>query len=568
MLLRRSLLVLLAVLLPQLLPADDHWIALKSGPFEVLSNAGDRAAREKLMLLEQFRETLRVITGKSEMRLVWPVRVVIFKNAADIPSAPKRFTLGRDTRMLAIPEAGALSRDDLKELARLLLYENTSRLPQYIEQGIIELVSTVQIDGPRITLGAPVPPAERSPGWALLHMVRMNPEYAGRSSVMISNLEQTDDFEAACHNAFEKTGAQIQQQADAYLKAGNFGTTVISGRALSMTRDFKPVQLLGDDPRIALADLLLATGHVAEATTAYKALKGPEASEGLALMALDDQKDKEAKSELEDAIEAGSKSARAWLELGRLKSDSDQLKQASALNPRWAEPYFQLAELNPAIDKTNLEQRATLLKKAAALAPRDIEYWQALAKTYVAAKDFPEAQKAWAGAEHAAASDEEREQIHQVRLQLEEKRFDSDAAEHKRLADEHDADLQRVKNQSEAAIHAAEAAARKKMNPNGEAPPKPEAWYESSTDANPSVQGTFQRMDCISQGARLVIQTPDGKTVQLLMSDPSQVTTGGAGDQTLVCGPQKNARQVVVHYNAKPDAKLHTVGVATAIEFH
>jgi hypothetical protein len=82
------------------------------------------------------------------------------------------------------------------------------------------------------------------------------------------------------------------------------------------------------------------------------------------------------------------------------------------------------------------------------------------------------------------------------------------------------------------------------------------------------VQGTFQRLDCLGQGARLVIQTADGKTVQLLMSDPSQITTGGGGDQTLVCGPQKNARQVTVHYNAKPDAKLRTAGVATAIEFH
>jgi tetratricopeptide (TPR) repeat protein len=566
-LIRLSCLLLLTALLPQILPAEEHWIALKSGPFEVLSNVGDRPAREKLMLLEQFRETLRVITGKKEMRLVWPVRVIIVKNAAEIPSAPKQFTLGRDARMLAIPQAGALSRDDLKELARLMLYENTNRLPPHIEQGIIELVSTVQIDGPRITLGAPVPPAERSPGWALMHLVTVNPEYAGRSSVMISNLEQSDDFEAACHNAFEKTAAQIQQQADAYLQAGNFGTTFISGRALSMTRDFKPVQLQGDEARIAWADLLLATGHVAEATTAYKALKGPEASEGLALMELDDQKDNEAKSALEDAIEAHSMSARAWLELGRLKSDSDQLKQASALNPLWAEPYFQLAELNPAIDKTNLEQRAVLLKKAAALDPRNIDYWQALAKNDIAAKDFAEAQKAWAGAEHAASSDEEREHIHQVRVQLEEKRFDSDAAERKRVADEHEADLQRVKNQSEAAIHASEDAARKKMNPNGAAPPKAEAWYEAA-ESGPSVQGTFQRLDCLGQGARLVIQTADGKTVQLLMSDPSQITTGGGGDQTLVCGPQKNARQVTVHYNAKPDAKLRTAGVATAIEFH
>src|ERR1700722_608043 len=161
--------------LPKVLLADDRWIVLKSGPFEVFSSVGDRPAREKLMYLEQFRETLRVITGKEEMRMVWPVHVIISKGARD---DRKPFALGRDARMIAVMESGGFSRDSLKELARLLLYENTNRLPQQVEQGLIELVSTVQADGPRITLGAPVPEPERSPGWALMHVVTVNPEYA------------------------------------------------------------------------------------------------------------------------------------------------------------------------------------------------------------------------------------------------------------------------------------------------------------------------------------------------------------------------------------------------------
>jgi hypothetical protein len=563
---RLSLLPLLAGLLPTLMLADDHWIALKSGPFEVFSNAGDRPAREKLMYLEQFRETLRVITGRQEMRMVWPVHLIIFKNAADLPAIPKQFKLGRDARMAAITEAGGFATDSLKELARLLLYENTNHLPPQVEKGLIELVSTVQIDGPRITLGAPVPEAERSPGWALMHLVTVNPVYAGRSSVMISNLEQSGDFEAACHNAFEKTAMQIQQQADEYLKAGNFPTGSISGRALSMTRDFKPVQLGADDIHVAQADLLYATGHVPEATAAYKALHGPEASEGIALMLLDDEKDREARTALQEAIDAGSKSARAWLELGRLQSDADELKKAGELNPRWAEPYYQLAEIDPAVDKEHLEQRAALLKKATALDPRSSDYWTALAKTDEVAKDFTEAQKAWSGAERAAATDEERERIRKVRLNVQEKRFDYEAAERKRVRDEQEADLARVKAQSDAAIHASEDAARKKMNPNGAAPPKAEAWYEEPT-AGSSVQGLFQRLDCLDTRARLVIQTSDGKTMQLLMADPSQVSLGGGGEKTFSCGAQKQARQVTVHYNAKPDTKLHTVGEVVAIEF-
>jgi len=555
--------VLLVLLLPVLLRAEDHWIALKSGPFEVFSSAGEKPAREKLMFLEQFRETLRVITGKDEMRLVWPVHLIISKGA---PPDGGKFPLGRDARMVSLSDAVGFSRDSLKELARILLHENTHRLPPDVEQGLIELVSTVQVDGPRITLGAPVPEAERSRGWALLHLVTVNPEYAARARVMISNLEQSGDFEAACHNAFEKTAAQINQQVDAYLKAGNFGTGSISGRALSITRDMKPVQLGSEDARLAEADLLLANGHAAEASAAYKALHGPEASEGLALLALNDQKDNVARMGLQDAIDAHSTSARAWFELGRLESDAMDLKKASELNPRWADPYFELADLDPAIDKEHLEERAALLKKAANLDPRNIAYWEALAKTYIAAKDFGEAQKAWAGAEHAAASDEEREGIHQARLQVEEKHFDYDASERKRLADEREADLQRVKSQSEAAIHAAEDASRKRLNPNGVVPPKPEAWYQGGA-TGPSVQGVFARLDCMGNQARLVIQVADGKTVQLLVPDPTNINTGG-DEKALACGPQKQPRQVVVHYTAKPDTKLHTAGEATAIEFH
>jgi hypothetical protein len=147
------------------------------------------------------------------------------------------------------------------------------------------------------------------------------------------------------------------------------------------------------------------------------------------------------------------------------------------------------------------------------------------------------------------------------------KRFDEEAAERKRIKDEEEADLQRVKNQSEAAIHASEDAARKKMNPNGAVPPKPEAWYEAPK-AGSAVEGAFQKLDCLDQRARLVIQTADGKTVQLLMADPSQVSLGGGGEKTFSCGAQKHLRQVTVHYNAKPDAKLHTAGEVVAIEFH
>ena len=85
--------------------------------------------------------------------------------------------------------------------------------------------------------------------------------------------------------------------------------------------------------------------------------------------------------------------------------------------------------------------------------------------------------------------------------------------------------------------------------------------------AGASVEGTFERLDCLGQQARLVIRTYDGKAVQLLVGDPSEVVLEG-GQRGLSCGPQKPVHRVVVQYTAKPDSKLQTAGEVTLIEFH
>jgi len=547
------------------LQAEDHWIGVKSGPFEVFTTGSERAAREKLMYLEQFRESLRVITGKQEIRSIWPIQVVIFKST-QAPVTKAHFALGRDARMEAAGESGEFSRDALKDLARILLYDNTSGLPRQIEEGVAQLLSTLQVDGTRVTIGAPVPPAERSHEWAVMQLVTTKPAYAGRSRVMLSNLEQSGDFDAACRNAFEKSAAQINQEADANLKGGDFATSAVSGRALSMTRDFKLDQLDRDDGPTALADVLLASGSP-QAPKAYAALSGSRSAEGQGLIALKDRKQAEARRLFQSAVEGGSQSARAWLEAGRLEPDSaqarTQLQKAAALNAQWGAPHFELAQL----EKDGPVQRAAELKKAAALEPHNVDYWQSLARAEAAAKNFSEAQKAWAGAERAAANDEERARIHQVRLDLDREQADYEASEHKRIADEKEQDIQRVKAQNDAAVRAAEEAARKRLNADGGAAPKNPVWMDE-LKGNASVDGSFLRLECLSgQQARMVIQTADGKTVQLLIRDPGAIALSGGAEKTLGCGAQSGSPRVHVEYEGKPDAKLRTTGDVVLIEF-
>ncbi len=546
------------------LPAEDHWIGMKSGQFQVLTNGSEKSAREKLMFLAQFGEALRQIAGKDDLRVVWPVRVLVFKNARQMPGADPHFALGRDARMEAITETDNFSVEARKELARILLSENTSRLPDDIEQGIVELLSTLEVEGPKITVGAPVPQAERSYGWALMQLVTVNPEYSGRSRVLISNLEQSGDFEAACRNAFEKTATQMKEQVETYLKAGNFQTGAMSGRALSLTRDFKPANISAEDVKIAMADLLFAAGSD-QAQAAYAALEGVKSDEGLGLIALQAHKDDEAQKRFESATDAGSENPRAWLELGRLEAGPSHatadFKKASELNPRWGATYFYMAD-----EEDTPDQRVTLLKKAASLDPRNMNYWEVLARAEIFAKHYPEAQKAFAGAERAAVTDEERSRVHNVHLDVEKQRADFEAAERKRIRDEKEQDIARVKAQSDAAIHAAEEAANKKLNPNGAAQPANAVWM-NELKGSASVEGVFARLDCMGSQARMVVKTDDGKSVQLLIGDPGKIGLSGGGEKTFGCGAQSSLRRVRVEFNPKSDAKLHTTGEVTTIEF-
>jgi hypothetical protein len=556
--------LLTLLFLPLLLAAEEHWVLIRSGPFEVFSSAGDKAAREQMMQLEQFRQGVADVLGKQDLRLVWPVRVLIFKNAKQMPPGADTLAMGRDARMAAAVEGRLLTRQQMAAFAEILLQENTSRLPSEIEKGLCALFSTLQVNGTRLTLGAPVPPSERTRDWARMHLLTTDPSFAGRSRVMFSNLENIPDLDPAYRNAFEKSAVQIEKMVDTYVAAGSFGHTAdLSGKPLDQSHGFHIEPVESGDGKIALADLMLAANAIGTGA-AYGAVESAEASEGKGLVALQAHQEDEARKAFAAAMASNSRSARAYFEAGLLKKDPKlarkDLDKAAELNPRWAEPSYRAALL-----ETSLEAKAVLLKKACTLDPRNAVYWQALARNEEQAERFPEAQKAWGGAERAAATAAERDKIRQTRLDLEAARADHDAAERKRIAEEEARDLERVKNASHAAILDAEAAARKKMNPNGAEPPKPVDWWTGPEGAV-KAEGMLQSFDCLGRQARLVVKMKDGKTVQLLVQDASQIAVTG-GEHSLSCGPQHPARLITVQYVPKIDKKLGTIGEVASIEF-
>ncbi|HLJ51056.1 MAG TPA: hypothetical protein VKU01_33845 [Bryobacteraceae bacterium] len=545
--------VFLALALTSVGLAEDHFILFRSGPFEVYSATGEKVPRERLNDLEQFREALGYVLGKKDLKLIWPLRLVITKKA---PALDGGIALGRDAYMSGLGENEPLSTGFRKQLAELLIDENTNRFPTSIENGLLQLFSTLEVNGTHITIG--IPPENKSRDWARMQLLTVNDAYSGRTRVMLSNLEQSNDMVAACRNAFEKNPDQIEKQVDDYVKAGNFPTGSVPGRAISPQRDFHPREVAADTGKLLLADLLLAAGQTAQAEAAYGALHGPEASEGLGLVALKNGKKDEAARLFKSAIDSGSKNARAYVEIGT----QPELRRAMELNPSWGEPDFRMAR-RVAEPPVKLE----FYKKATALEPRNIEYWKELAQTAQKADLFPEAAKAWAGAERAAATDDEREKIHAARQEIESQRADYEEAERKRKAAAEAADLKRVQDQSMAEIHAAEQAINKKLNPTGAPIPKDAVWMDE-VNGTGKADGMLQKVECNGPQAKLVVQGEDGKTTTLLVKDGKQLAVLGADAKAFACGPQNPARHVTVQYVVKEDKKRGTAGEATIIEYH
>src|ERR1017187_8212115 len=223
---RRWLILSLLCLLPSLAMAD-RWMRYTSGPFEVLTDAGERAGQETMVRFEEFRHSLGVIVGEEDLATPQPVRILVFKNAQGWTS-PAPLTQCRDRYAIVLSEKGPTPPAVYGELARLLLSSNTNRMPAAFEHGLIEFFSTFQISGIHITVGAPPPQPDLD--FARIHLLVAAPEYFGKLRVLLYNLRKGVDDDPAYHNAFGKSAAEVEAQARRHFAARQFPTTTISSR--------------------------------------------------------------------------------------------------------------------------------------------------------------------------------------------------------------------------------------------------------------------------------------------------------------------------------------------------
>ena len=551
----RRLLLLCAI--PWLLAADDHWVKFTRGPFEVMTDASARGARETLVRFEQFRNALGQIVGEDDMQTPLPVRIFVFKNTKGWTSTAP-ITEGRDRYAIVLGEKSAVTPEIYSELARLFLKSNTAQMPAAFERGLISFFSTFEVNGIRITAGKP--PARPDLDWARIHLMVADPEYYGKIRVLLYNLRHGVAEDPAYRNAFGKSAAEVEAAARKHFAAGNFQTTALPSRAMA-EGDFPERQVSAAEFSLARADLLAGAQSAAEYQKLLAAHeKIPEAEEGLGLLALREGRTGDAHNYFESAVEAHSTSARCYIEYAKLERDHDKaedaLLKAAGISPKLAEPFALMAARD-----TDPRQRLAHWKAATERDPRNTAYWRALAETYLDEYNYGEAGKAWRSAEQAATDPAEREKFHAARMLVEQQRLDHEEAEKRQEAEEKARELARLKTQALADLHKSEAK-------YSEAAPaaKPVPWWDGPQPEG-KVTGTLKQVDCLpKQQARLTIEDAAHKLVKLLVAEPSKVAYSGTGEVSLGCGVQK-ARKITVEYFPKANARLATAGEVATIEF-
>lgn len=347
--------ILIALVVTAHILGAADWREIRSGPYLVFSDDSDDsddAARDAVNHLEQFRHALGQAFGRAELESVWPITVVVQKNAA--PS----FAFGRDGWYATWPARSVPPPEFFKQLGQQFLNDNLKgRMPQGFEAALVAAYSTLAVDGIRLTFGAPPAPPDRTLQWAMIHMLTTNPDTSGRMRVLLSNLANGADADASFRNAFQKPQSELEAQARTYLAAGNFGTARVNSRPLD-TRKLTIREALPSRLRALPGDLLLAQGKAKEAAAAYQ--KGlnerPSAilqeGYGLSLLELNDKA--AAKTALIAAVsDAEARPARTYLELARL---DPQFMPAAPVRKPAAAKQASTAAPKPASKKPSREE--------------------------------------------------------------------------------------------------------------------------------------------------------------------------------------------------------------------
>ncbi len=237
------------------LPAP-NWRLTRSPHFEVYTQAGDETARSTVLWLEQLRAFFLQQTGQKSDSLP-PVRVIGFRSRSEYQ--PYRLRPTSDGYY-----AGTGSRDYIvmmtlgtsdfnvaaHEYAHAILHADGLELPPWLNEGLAEFFSTIQIGERAVTLGGEPPsnasslrhaawmplselvalPAESplrdkresaglfyAQSWALTEMLVLSPDYGPRFQTLLTALSSGTPSLKSLTTVYGKTADAISNDVHAWV---------------------------------------------------------------------------------------------------------------------------------------------------------------------------------------------------------------------------------------------------------------------------------------------------------------------------------------------------------------
>jgi tetratricopeptide (TPR) repeat protein len=528
--------------------ADPRWIRLASPHFEIYSSAGVATARDILRQFEQVRSFFFQVAGGHDPRNAVPLRIVAFGSAKEynavrineFASAFYQSTTDHDFIVMG-PGTAATSATAIHEYVHLVVRHSDLHFPPWLNEGIAELYSTIQQRGDKVLVGSLVPGRQMalarerwvplatlvavdqgSPyynekdkagslyneGWALTHMLALRDDYRPKFGELMAAIHGGSDTAEAFRKVYGKSVGEVERDLREYLGGARFQGVLVPARLENFNEKLEAEPVAPFDVKLTLARIRNRPGRETETRPRFEELiaegaKRPEPYAELGYLDWRAGRAKDAIPEFEKAYTLGARGSRFLWDYGRLAEREPAaaipaLRDLLEQEPDRMEVRLELAEvqLHARLPEDALRTLAPVRQVTKADAPRlfrtaALAEWQA-----------GHADRARSAAEkyrNTAATDVDRAQADRL------------------LAS---------------------------MDHREPAPPPP---------PRPSLEGTFERLDCAGKQPRFIVRTASGVRT-FLIEDPERVAivSDVGGTVELSCGPQPKPPHVTVEYDAGP----------------
>jgi tetratricopeptide (TPR) repeat protein len=295
--------------------AADAWLRLTTPDFELYTTAGEKQARETARHFEQVRE---FFLQASPVRNLGDSPLRIFQFDKEDRYARFRPNAQTVAYFVATPGSDYIVMGDrvqdtfapaIHEYTHLIVRHSGLKIPTWLNEGWAEVFSTLRPMGKGTAVGDLIEERMRSlaadnwldfgtltsvtkespiynensrtgifyaESWALAHMLFLSPEYKDNFGKFVTALHNGKSAAEAFSIAWNRTPEEVFRDLRAYFDRKRLYGIVFETRSDAREEGFTAAALPDFDSRLALADLLFASGKREEAAAEYARLEAAE----------------------------------------------------------------------------------------------------------------------------------------------------------------------------------------------------------------------------------------------------------------------------------------------------